>query len=101
MPAFSIVAQLRARPDRADALGHALAGLAGPTRAEPGCLRYDVYRDRDAPALFHLVEDWTGDDALAAHFETDHFAAYDRGSDDLLAEPLVYRRLIPLDVAGA
>lgn len=73
MPAFSVVAQLRANSDRASALGEALVALAAPIRAEPGCLRYVVFRDRDDPALFHLVEDWASDEALEAHFETPHF----------------------------
>ena len=37
------------------------------SRAEPGCLRYDVYHSTAEPRRFTLVEHWAGQEALDAH----------------------------------
>ena len=37
------------------------------SRAEPGCLRYDVYHSPAEPRRFTLVEHWAGQEALDAH----------------------------------
>jgi quinol monooxygenase YgiN/predicted enzyme related to lactoylglutathione lyase len=38
------------------------------SRAEPGCLAHDVYRDPDEPMRLVFVERWADRAALAAHF---------------------------------
>ena len=37
------------------------------SRAEPGCLRFDVYHSTAEPRRFTLVEHWAGQEALDAH----------------------------------
>jgi quinol monooxygenase YgiN len=37
------------------------------SRAEPGCLRFEVYHSTSDPARFLLCERWESDVALAAH----------------------------------
>jgi quinol monooxygenase YgiN len=37
------------------------------SRAEPGCLRYDVYHSSADPRRFTLVEHWAGQEFLDAH----------------------------------
>ena len=46
------------------------------TRAEPGCLHYACYADREDPGLIYFVETWTDDTALAAHVASAHFKAF-------------------------
>nr|WP_278249948.1 antibiotic biosynthesis monooxygenase [Azotobacter chroococcum] len=36
------------QPGQGQALGQHLLALVGPTRQEPGCLRYDIYRASDS-----------------------------------------------------
>jgi quinol monooxygenase YgiN len=43
-----------------------------PTRAEPGCLQYDVHRDPDDSRVFFLFERWEDEDALRAHERAAH-----------------------------
>jgi len=62
-----------------------LAELAIATRAEPGCRRYVVAQDLEDPGRFHLSEHWQDIEALAAHFETAHMAAFSNA-----ARPLGY-----------
>lgn len=87
-----ILARLRAKPDRIEDLRFLLEGLVAPTRAEPGCIRYELWRNREDPAEFTFVEEWAGDEALQAHFETQHVEdALDR-FPELLETELDLRR---------
>ena len=90
MPAETtrVIARLRAKEGQETALQEVLEGLIGPTRAEAGCLLYELWQDRADPASFTFVEEWTSDEALAAHGETDHIQSGRAAMSDLLAEPL-------------
>jgi quinol monooxygenase YgiN len=37
------------------------------SRAEPGCLRFDVYHSTAEPRRFTLVEHWAGQEAIDQH----------------------------------
>jgi quinol monooxygenase YgiN len=78
-----IIALLTARPDKQEALETLLTGMIAPSRAEPGNLRYDLWRDQTAPARFVLDELYASSEAVAAHRETPHFRAYLAAINDL------------------
>lgn len=44
-----------------------LAQAMRKSRAEPGCLRFDVYHSAAEPRRFTLVEHWASQEALDAH----------------------------------
>jgi quinol monooxygenase YgiN len=67
-----VVAHIRAKPETVDEVRALLSGLVDPTRREPGCITYDLLQNHEDPTDFTFVEEWTGADALAAHFETAH-----------------------------
>jgi quinol monooxygenase YgiN len=46
-------------------------------RRDPGCLRFDVCRDKDQPARWVLYEVYDSPEAHAAHRQSAHFLAYD------------------------
>jgi quinol monooxygenase YgiN/quercetin dioxygenase-like cupin family protein len=52
-----------------------LLALAGPTRAEPGCLTYDLYQSPDKKNLFMRYEVWRNAAALEEHKATPHIRA--------------------------
>ena len=87
-----VVATLRAQPGKAGELRAVLEGLIAPTRAETGCIRYELQENVDNPAEFVFVEEWTDQAALDAHFETDHIKAAVKKAPTLLAEELDLRR---------
>jgi quinol monooxygenase YgiN len=80
---MKIMALLVARPGQTDALRNLLFGMAPACRAEPGNLRWDVWRDPAEPARFVLDELYVDADAVAAHRETPHFKAYLARINDL------------------
>jgi quinol monooxygenase YgiN len=55
----------------------AIAGfvLAAPTRAEPGCIVYDLYQSPDVPHEFMRFEVWQDAAALERHKATPHLRA--------------------------
>ncbi len=56
---------MRPEPDRAQTLRDSLMALVRPTRAEPGCLAYDLYEEADGSLV--LFETWRSPADLAAH----------------------------------
>lgn len=96
--AFSIIADLLAHAGRGDEVAAAVAasGAVGLSRAEPGCLAYDVSRDADEPDRFVAYEQWRDLAALRAHLETAHFAAVGAALEGLLAGAPAIRVLTPV-----
>lgn len=87
-----VVARLTASPEKADALKAACLAVLPPTRAETGCLRYDLLQNRADPTDFTFVEEWTTEEALNAHSKTPHIAALLKAAGPCLAGPPDIRR---------
>jgi quinol monooxygenase YgiN len=83
---------LRARPDKVEELRETLLGLFEATRAEPGSVSYHLWQNRGDPTEFTFVEAWRDEDALAAHFETDHIQEALTRMPDLLASDMELRQ---------
>lgn len=60
---------------------------AASVRDEPGCLTFDVLRDRSDPDLLWLYEVYVDEAAFEAHMRTPHFLA-----SRPLVEPLIERQ---------
>jgi len=43
------------------------------TRMEEGCICYDLFQDEENPRILAVFEEWSSDEALAKHQETEHF----------------------------
>jgi quinol monooxygenase YgiN len=94
---FVVIAQYRAREGEADRVEEALRKMVSPTRAEPGNLDYQVFRDPGDPSLFVLFERYADSGAFDAHRATPHFARWLAG----VALPSLHSRirldLVPLE----
>lgn len=84
---FTLIADLTALPGRGGEVAAAVvdSGAVGLTRAEPGCLAYDIIQDSDAPDRFIAYERWRDVAALWSHVGTAHFAAVGAAIGGLLA----------------
>lgn len=71
-----IVGILSALPGKAADLQFLLFELQAPSRAEPGNIRWDIWRDQANPDRFVLDELYASREDVAAHFETPHFRNY-------------------------
>lgn len=76
MAHLTVVATLKARPGQEEALLSALQGLVGPTRAEQGCITYDLHRSADEPGTFLFHETWETRALWEAHMQSAHLAAF-------------------------
>lgn len=90
---LSSIATLKAKEGKGDELGQRLAEVVEPTRAEPGCINYDVHRSADDESVWVVYENWRSKADLDAHFETPHIKEFIGHAADLLAEELDLRLL--------
>ncbi len=61
----------------------AAAAVVAASLAEPGCVQYGVWANPNDPGRFHLFEEWESMQALVAHEETPHVAAFVREVPEL------------------
>lgn len=65
-----------------------LRGMIKPTRAEPGCRRYDLYRNRGTGPTFTLFEIYDDQAAIEAHRAGDYYKSYRASIDQYLGAPI-------------
>ena len=63
----SVTARFTAKSGKEDALKAELLALVPQTRAEPGCLNYDLHQDPASPGEFVFYENFVDGEALKAH----------------------------------
>jgi quinol monooxygenase YgiN len=74
--ALKIVAVLVAKPGKLDDLTALLATMVEASRAEPGNLRYDLWRDQADLNRFVLDELYKDQAAIDTHKASAHFQSY-------------------------
>jgi quinol monooxygenase YgiN len=92
----SVIAQIRAKRGNEDRLQYELLSLVGPSRAEAGCLNFDLHRAENDRGLFFFYENWKSRGDLDKHLEEPHIKAFLAKADDLLAEPISATFWIPI-----
>eukprot|EP00558_Chaetoceros_sp_UNC1202_P006539 CAMPEP_0197247408 /NCGR_PEP_ID=MMETSP1429-20130617/29175_1 /TAXON_ID=49237 /ORGANISM="Chaetoceros sp., Strain UNC1202" /LENGTH=150 /DNA_ID=CAMNT_0042708313 /DNA_START=21 /DNA_END=473 /DNA_ORIENTATION=+ len=73
---FSIVVDAKIEPARREEFLDLIEKDAVGSRAEAGCLRFDVLESQDEPNRFFFYEVYTDTDAVAFHKEQPHFALW-------------------------
>ena len=82
-----IIASATAKPGKEAELIAALREVAAPTRAQPGCIRFGLYRLEGAGATIIGVERWASALDHERHMTGAHFERLARRMADLIAEP--------------
>ena len=67
-----IIARFHARPGREGEVEAAIREVSVPTRAEPGCLGYQVFRGTRDRALFFIQSRWQDEAAFDHHADLPH-----------------------------
>ncbi|QNK01356.1 putative quinol monooxygenase [Dyella telluris] len=70
------IAVLTAKAGCEDELKALLHGMVQPSRAEPGNLQYELWRDAEHPGRYVLEESYRDSDAVIEHRASDHYKAY-------------------------
>ena len=92
--AVAVVAQYRVRAGEEARVANALRNMVAPTRAEPGNLDYQVFRDPGDPSLFAGFERCT-DESFQAHLASPHSGAWLKGQVLPSLEDRVRLDLVP------
>jgi quinol monooxygenase YgiN len=80
----TVLARLRAKKGQEDRARQELLKLIVPTRAEAGCINYDLHESSEDAGLFLFYENWRSQADLDLHFETPHLKAAVKIMPDLL-----------------
>ena len=83
--------------DKAEEAARLLGPLRDGSRAEPGCITFDVSRSTEDPNVFVLYEEWQDQAALDVHYKTAHFEKYGINGVRTLASNRTAYRCRPLD----
>ncbi len=86
MTKLTVVANIKAKPDQIDLVKAELGKLIAITRAEAGCINYDLHQDNDNSAHFMFYEIWASRELWQTHMSAPHLAAYMEATDGAVAE---------------
>jgi quinol monooxygenase YgiN len=84
---LTVVAQIKAKPDKETQVRQELLSLVAPSRKDAGCLSYDLHQALDNPALFMFHENWTSKAHLDQHLQKPDLQAALARLQQLVAEP--------------
>jgi len=92
----TLVVAIKARPGQEAALEKELRALVAPSRAERGCIAYDLHASSDQPGLFLLREIWASLKHHGKHWETPHMKAWGARKGALMAsrEASFWRQIV-------
>jgi quinol monooxygenase YgiN len=98
MTDIQVVAVIKAKPGGEGLVREALTGLVPPTRAEAGCVSYDLYESDGEPGTFITIELWRARSDLDGHMQSEHIAAVFASAGEALAQPPAIHVLNPVVV---
>ncbi len=65
-----------AKPDGIEKMKELLSAMVVPSKAEDGCLFYEIVQYKDKPEKFMAIETWRDEAALDGHKASAHYAIY-------------------------
>ena len=81
---LTVIARLRAKPEREAELLAVLDHLVQETRQEPGCVHYDLYRSAEDPQVLVFHETWASRADWEAHNASPHVDGFRARVPELL-----------------
>ena len=82
-----VIASAKAQPGKEQALEQALRAVAKPTRGQPGCVGFSLYRSADDPAVIVGYERWASAADHQRHLQGAHVQTLMSAMANVLAEP--------------
>ena len=65
-----------AKEDSIDKMKELLTAMVEPSKAEDGCIFYDIFQSKERPEKFFAVESWRDEAALDGHRNSEHYKVY-------------------------
>lgn len=86
MSKLTIVADITAAPDKIELVKAELEKLVPVTRAERGCINYDLHQDKGNPAHFMFYENWESRELWQMHMNAQHLKDYVAATEGAIEE---------------
>ncbi|MFT4565702.1 MAG: quinol monooxygenase YgiN [Saprospiraceae bacterium] len=83
---LTVVAKIMAKAGKGELVKQELLKMIDLTRAEDGCINYDLHQDNTNENLFYFHENWESKEHLGAHLKSAHIAAYLKATDGAVEE---------------
>ena len=84
---LTVLAHVRAREEALETVKRECLALVAPSRAEEGCINYDLHQSETDRTLFLFYENWViSREALERHLLRPHSLRFDERTEGLLAE---------------
>ncbi len=90
MSKLTVIANIKAVPEHAELVHAELKKLIPITRAEAGCIQYDLHQDNENPAHFLFYENWESRELWQAHMGNQHLKDYLAATDGAVEEFSLY-----------
>ena len=86
MATLTIVAHIKAKTENIEAVKAELEKLIPITRAEQGCMQYDLHQDNDNPGHFLFFENWESRELWHTHMNAQHLQDYMTATEGMIEE---------------
>lgn len=83
---LTIVAKILAQPEKRELVKKELLKLIDTTRAENGCIDYDLHQDNENANLFLFYENWESRELWQQHMNNSHLADYMKATEGAVAD---------------
>jgi quinol monooxygenase YgiN len=84
----TVSARFKAREGLEEKVKREIMARVAPTRAEAGCINYDLHQSSEDKRLFMLYENWTSKQALDEHLQMPYLKTLIASADELFSEPI-------------
>lgn len=86
MSKLTIIARILAKEEKRTLVKSELLKLIPITKAEIGCINYDLHQDNQNPNLFLFHENWESRELWQEHMGNTHLAAYMKATEVAVEE---------------
>ncbi|WP_282079182.1 putative quinol monooxygenase [Aquimarina algiphila] len=94
MSQLTIVARILVKEEKRDFVQAELLKLIPITRAEKGCVNYDLHQDNENPNLFLFHENWESRELWQVHMNNTHLAEYIKVTDGAVEEFILHEMTV-------
>lgn len=93
---LSVFATITPKPEYRQQVLASLEQILAPTRAEPGCHRFELHTGHDDDPNLYLVETWQDDAALQSHYQEPYITSVFDSYQTWLAQAPVVIKMAPV-----
>ncbi|MCF7568474.1 antibiotic biosynthesis monooxygenase [Sabulilitoribacter arenilitoris] len=86
---LTIIAKILVKPEKLDLVKKELLKLITLTKAEEGCINYDLHQDNQEKNLFLFYENWESKVLWQLHMNSKHLADFQKLTDGAIEKVIL------------